>query len=114
MGFFNKSTKDDLSDLIPRFDQRGMNLELGRMKKMLQAMGNPCKEIPAVQVVGTNGKGSIASFLKSCFKVAGIRAGVTTSPHLVSWKERICIDGKMISIEELRTRLISKQALFET
>ncbi len=81
---------------------------------MLQAMGNPCKEIPAVQVVGTNGKGSIASFLKSCFKVAGIRAGVTTSPHLVSWKERICIDGKMISIEELRTRLISKQALFET
>ena len=107
-------SREDLSDLIPRFDQRGMDLGLERMQQALQAMGNPCASIPAIQVVGTNGKGSIASFIASSLKAAGIRVGLTTSPHLVSWCERISSDGELISIVELRQRLTALQPLAQT
>lgn len=107
-------SREDLSDLIPRFDQRGMDLGLERMQQALQAMGNPCASVPAIQVVGTNGKGSIASFLASSLKAAGIRVGLTTSPHLVSWCERISSDGELISIVELRQRLTALQPLAQT
>ncbi len=68
-------------------------------------MGNPCKAIPAIQVAGTNGKGSIANFLQTTLKFADIRTGVTTSPHLISWRERICTNGEQISSEEFRRHL---------
>ena len=103
--------KDDFSDLLPRFDQRGMDLELGRMARALNAMGNPCGSIPAIQVAGTNGKGSICSFIASGLKAAGIRTGLTTSPHLVSWCERIRIDGTLITASELRQRLLQRKPL---
>lgn len=88
-----------------------MNLGIERMQMALQAMGEPCAEIPAIQIVGTNGKGSIASFIQSSLKSAGIKAGVTTSPHLVSWCERICIDGNLISSQEFQQRVVSLQPL---
>ena len=96
---------DDLSDLIPRFDLRGMDLQLDRMDAALHELDHPCRTIPAIQVLGTNGKGSIVSFLESALCAAGIRCGVTTSPHLVSWCERIRIQGTPIAIETLRSRL---------
>lgn len=105
------SNLDQLSDLIQPFDQAGMNLDLERIQLALQAMGNPCHSIPAIQVVGTNGKGSIASFLHSGLKAAGIRSGLTTSPHLVSWCERIRVDEQQISTAELRQRLTALQPL---
>tara|TARA_Y100001968_G_scaffold329896_1_gene380320 strand:- start:2871 stop:4022 length:1152 start_codon:yes stop_codon:yes gene_type:complete len=75
------------------------------MKVALQAIGNPCASIPAIQVVGTNGKGSIVSFLKSSLQTLGIKGGITTSPHLVDWCERICINSQQIPLEELKKRL---------
>ena len=98
---------DELGDLIPKFKDRGMDLGTGRMRLALQAMGSPCASIPAIQVVGTNGKGSISSFIQSSLIAAGIKAGVTTSPHLLSWRERISINGELISIQEFRQRLSS-------
>ena len=103
--------KQQLSDLIPRFDLRGMDLQLGRMRHALQALGSPCGDIPAIQVAGTNGKGSIASFLSAALQQAGLRSGVTTSPHLVSWCERIAIDGIPISEGHLRQLLLAQQEL---
>ena len=100
-----------LSELIPRFDLRGMDLQLERMRHALQELGSPCGEIPAIQVAGTNGKGSIASFLSAALQQAGIRSGVTTSPHLVSWCERIAIDGIPISEGHLRQLLLAQQQL---
>ena len=99
----NKSShpENELNQLIPPFEQRGMNLGIERMQLALKAMGEPCAKIPAIQIVGTNGKGSIASFIQSSLKCAGIKAGVTTSPHLMSWRERIRIDGNVISSQEL-------------
>ena len=104
---------DDLSDLIPRFDLRGMDLQLDRMHAALHELDHPCRTIPAIQVLGTNGKGSIVSLLESALCAAGLRCGVTTSPHLVSWCERIRIKGKPIAVETLRTQLQALQALNE-
>lgn len=104
---------DDLSDLIPRFDLRGMDLQLDRMHAALKELDHPCRTIPAIQVLGTNGKGSIVSFLESALCAAGLRCGVTTSPHLVSWCERIRIKGKPIAAETLRTQLQALKPLNE-
>ena len=79
------------------------------MKNALISMGNPCKDIPAIQIAGTNGKGSIASFISSGLQTLDIKAGTTTSPHLLSWCERISTNGINISSEELSKRLRSLQ-----
>ncbi len=84
-----------------------MDLNLDRIKEALSALGDPSIKIPAIQIIGTNGKGSIASFLESALNIAGVKTGLTTSPHLVSWCERIRINGNMISQKELYERLIA-------
>ncbi len=104
---------DDLSDLIPRFDLRGMDLQLDRMHAALRDLDHPCQAVPAIQVLGTNGKGSIVSFLESALCAAGLRCGVTTSPHLVSWCERIRIQGEPIAVATLRSQLQALQPLNE-
>ena len=91
--------------LLPPFEQRGMDLSLERMHRVLSALGDPCGNKPAVQVVGTNGKGSIACMIHSGLSAAGVNSGLTTSPHLVSWCERICINQTPITQVELHQRL---------
>ena len=105
---------DDLSDLLPRFDQRGMDLQLDRMERALKALGNPCGTIPAIQIAGTNGKGSIASFINAALQSAGVSCGVTTSPHLVRWSERIVVNGDAISMAELRQLLQIQAGVAQT
>ena len=91
--------------LLPPFEQRGMDLSLERMHRVLSALGDPCGNTPAVQVLGTNGKGSIACMIHSGLSAAGVNSGLTTSPHLVSWCERICINQTPITQVELHQRL---------
>ena len=91
--------------LLPPFEQGGMDLSLERMHRVLSALGDPCGNKPAVQVVGTNGKGSIACMIHSGLSAAGVKSGLTTSPHLVSWCERICINQTPITLVELHQRL---------
>jgi dihydrofolate synthase/folylpolyglutamate synthase len=74
-----------------------IKLGLANTEKLLQALSDPQKQFPKVQIAGTNGKGSVAVTLASICRAAGIRAGLFTSPHLVSITERIAIDGKPIS-----------------
>src|SRR5437868_9745742 len=74
-----------------------IKLGLTNTETLLNALGNPQQSFPAVQIAGTNGKGSTASFLDSIRPAAGIRTGLFTSPHLVSVTERIQIDGRPIS-----------------
>jgi len=104
---------DELADLIPKFNERGMDLGIKRMQMALNDMGQPCADIPAIQVVGTNGKGSITSFIQSSLKAAGVKTGVTTSPHLSSWCERISINGNLISTQEFRQRIISLKPIIQ-
>ena len=95
----------ELSDLLPRFDVRGMDLSLDRMTIALEQLHQPAQSIPAVQVVGTNGKGSIACLIHHGLMAAGLCSGLTTSPHLVSWCERIRVNDRLISITALRQTL---------
>src|SRR5216683_7566850 len=74
-----------------------IKLGLANTETLLAALGNPHKEFPAVQIAGTNGKGSTAVTLASICREAAIRTGLFTSPHLISITERISIDGEQIS-----------------
>ena len=102
---------DELADLLSPFEQRGMDLSLKRMQTALADLANPCADVPAVQVVGTNGKGSIACMIHSGLTAAGLRSGLTTSPHLTSWCERICVNQQQIELAQLRQRLKQLQSV---
>ena len=71
-----------------------IKLGLANTETLLAALGNPHQDFPAVQIAGTNGKGSTAVMLDSICREAGIRTGLFTSPHLISITERISIDGE--------------------
>jgi len=79
--------------------QRAVKLE--RMRALLAALGNPERGFPAILVAGTKGKGSTVAMLSACLSAAGLRTGRYTSPHLVNWRERTCIDGQPISVDDV-------------
>jgi dihydrofolate synthase/folylpolyglutamate synthase len=74
----------------------GMRPGLERIEGLLAALGHPERAYTLVQVGGTNGKGSVAALLAGMLKAAGRRVGLYTSPHLVSFRERIRVDGEAI------------------
>src|SRR3989338_317302 len=78
---------------------RGMSFSLDRMRQALKYLGHPEEKVRAIHVGGTNGKGSTAALLSSIFHEAGYRVGRYTSPHLVSVRERVALDQKMIEEE---------------
>ena len=86
-------------------EREKINLDLTRMRKALFELGNPCHTIPAIQIVGTNGKGSISAFLENILFLAKIKIGVTTSPHLFEVSERIRVNQIKISAEKFDTLL---------
>ena len=102
---------DDFADLIEPFSRRGVDLGLDRLQAALAELGHPERQFAAVQVAGTNGKGSIATLVHSSLLAAGINAGLYTSPHLVSWCERIRIGKNSISAAALRHQLLALQGL---
>lgn len=71
-------------------------------KMMLEQLNHPEKRMPYIHVAGTNGKGSVSAFLCAILKEAGLKTGMFTSPHLVDFRERIQINGEMISQEEVQ------------
>jgi len=95
----------DLSDLLAPFASRGVDLRLDRMAAALAEGGHPERRFAAVQVAGTNGKGSIATFLEAILRASGMRCGAYRSPHLISWCERISLDGRWIEPATLRQDL---------
>ena len=74
---------------------------LDRMQKLLARLGNPHHEIKFVHVAGTKGKGSTCAMLLSMLKANGFTVGMYTSPHLVDLRERITIDGQVISYADI-------------
>jgi len=74
---------------------------LERMKCLAGLFGNPQDSFRAIHIAGTKGKGSVASFASGILREAGFRAGLYTSPHLLDPRERIKINGKMISEADL-------------
>lgn len=82
-----------------RYDERTFNLS--RMRRLLDVLGNPHQQLKAVQVAGTKGKGSTCAMLASMLKACGYTVGLYTSPHLIDLRERITIDGMMISYNDV-------------
>ena len=96
---------DPFADLIEPFSRRGVDLGLDRLQAALAELGNPERRFAAVQVAGTNGKGSICTLVHQALLASGIHAGLYTSPHLVSWTERIRLGDTPIASPDLRRHL---------
>jgi dihydrofolate synthase/folylpolyglutamate synthase len=71
--------------------------DLRRVDEILSLLGDPHKKAASVHITGTNGKGSVAVMVASALTASGYRTGLYTSPHLHNWRERIRIDGELIS-----------------
>lgn len=84
---------------------------LERTEALLAAAGSPHHALRAFHVAGTNGKGSVCATLDSLLRAKGLRVGRYTSPHLVDFRERILIDGRAISEDEVTDWLGAHDAL---
>jgi dihydrofolate synthase/folylpolyglutamate synthase len=93
---------DRLHALHPKL----IDLSLGRMRRCLDALGNPERRLPPVlHVAGTNGKGSTCAMLRAIAEAAGLRVHVYTSPHLVRFHERIRLAGRLVEEDALAAAL---------
>lgn len=101
------------SELVDWLDQRvnherivpataaGGTFGLGRMRRLLTALGRPQDRVPAVHLAGTKGKGSTATMLAAILAAAGHRVGLYLSPHVHRLEERICVGGRPIAEADL-------------
>ncbi len=87
--------KELIEKLFEISEKRGMNLSLDKAWELADALGLP--EFPMIHVAGTNGKGSVTTKIGKAYELLGYRVGVYTSPHLFTFRERIVINGEMIS-----------------
>jgi dihydrofolate synthase/folylpolyglutamate synthase len=85
----------------------GANFGLENTRKLAALVGNPQEKLRFIHVAGTNGKGSTCAMIESIYRAAGLRVGLFTSPHLVSFRERIQVNRQLISENEL-VRLVEE------
>ncbi len=95
-----------ISSILQSFQRFGVHLGLVRINNLLGQLDNPHQKIPIIHVGGTNGKGSVCAYLSSILTEAGYKVGRYTSPHLIDWMERICINNQPIPEAELESILI--------
>lgn len=99
------SLQTTVENQLKSYARFGVDLGLERIEAVLKNLNNPHHKVPIIHVAGTNGKGSVCAYLSSILTAAGYRTGCYTSPHLVNWTERICIDGQPISWRDLKANL---------
>jgi dihydrofolate synthase/folylpolyglutamate synthase len=88
-------------DYLLSFQKFGIKLGLDNIAHLLERLGNPHHEFPAIHVGGTNGKGSVVAFIHSALVAMGYKVGRFTSPHLIHFSERIVIDNTPINDTQL-------------
>ena len=91
----------------------GMKLGLESIADVLSALSVPLEGQRFVHVAGTNGKGSVCAMAESVLREAGYRTGLFTSPHLISYRERIVVDGEMVPEELVAAGLSHIRELVE-
>lgn len=79
----------------------GRALDLERMRSLLAALGNPHERYKTIHVAGTKGKGSTAAMIDACLRQLDLRVGLFTSPHLTTFRERMRVNGELISREDV-------------
>lgn len=82
---------------INSYQKFGIKLELDRIRYILNELGNPQKKYKIIHIGGSNGKGSVCSYISSILNEAGFKVGTYTSPHLHDIKERFIVNNKKIS-----------------
>ena len=88
-------------DFLFGLQKFGTKLGLENTRQLLDILGHPERGRKFLHVTGTNGKGSVSALCASALKEAGYRTGLYTSPHLVSFTERMRLNGDEISREEV-------------
>ncbi|MBQ9138619.1 MAG: bifunctional folylpolyglutamate synthase/dihydrofolate synthase [Alistipes sp.] len=97
-------TIDYLFNSLPTFQQVGASAYkpgLERVSEFCRKIGNPQRSFFTIHIAGTNGKGSVSNMLASVLQQAGYQVGLYTSPHLTDFRERIRINGEMISKQKV-------------
>lgn len=79
----------------------GIRPGLSRMKEALKQLNQPHLKVPTIHIAGTNGKGSTVTYLRCVLEEAGYRVGTFTSPYIETFNERISLNGRPISDEDL-------------
>ncbi|HQK78150.1 MAG TPA: folylpolyglutamate synthase/dihydrofolate synthase family protein, partial [Syntrophales bacterium] len=90
---------------LQRLTALGIRMDLGAVRAALEALDHPESFYPALLIAGTNGKGSVAAMAAAILAAAGYSVGLYTSPHLVDVRERIRVDGEMITQRDLASAI---------
>jgi len=96
------------AEALRAIDERGrfgIRLGLGRTRALLRGLGDPQLAVRGALIAGTNGKGSVLALADAALRAAGHSVGTTPKPHLVTYRERLCINGRPISVGDF-TRLV--------
>ncbi len=97
-----RPASDDVVGRLTALHPKKIDLSLGRIERLLAALGNPERRMPpALHVTGTNGKGSVIAHLRAMLEAAGYRVNAYTSPHLIRFNERIRTAGGAIGDDAL-------------
>ncbi len=97
---------DFLYKQLPMYQNEGKTAfkkDLSNIQTLCRFLGSPHLEFKSIHIAGTNGKGSVAHMLASVFQESGYKTGLYTSPHLLDFRERIKIDGKLIGQNDVST-----------
>lgn len=86
-------------EILLRRPEHSIEPSLDRIRELTGLLGDPQHSYPVIHITGTNGKTSTARMTQTLLRARGLRTGLFTSPHLVSMRERICVDGEPLSAE---------------
>ena len=95
-----QATIDYLFNALPAYQNQGESAykdNLDNTHALMDALGHPENKFKSIHVAGTNGKGSVSHALAAIFQACGYKTGLYTSPHLLDFRERVRINGKMVS-----------------
>lgn len=111
-----QQTLDWLFNQLPMYQRQGASaykIDLTNIKLLSKYLNHPESNFKSIHVAGTNGKGSTSHLLASVMQEAGYQVGIYTSPHLIDFRERIRINGKMISKKEVIDFVAKNKAFFK-
>ena len=111
-----QQTLEDLYSRLPLFSRIGSAAykeDLHNTITLCDAVGNPQTTFKSIHIAGTNGKGSTSHMLAAILQEAGYKTGLYTSPHLKDFRERIRINGEMISEQQVIDFVADHQSDFE-
>ena len=103
--------KKQVIEFIEAIQTPAKSLGLGRMENLMNRLGNPQDQLKIVHVAGTNGKGSVCAMLGSVLMEAGHTVGLFTSPHLITYEERLQINRMPISTDDFEEIALKVQKI---